>query len=284
LISGVAPAPAQTPATERAIDFLIREVPRWSRENGCFSCHNNGDGARALYAAAARGYRVPDSALADSTRWLRAPAGWDRNRGNPAVSDKKLARIQFAAALSQAPEAGPALAEAAASLLPYQEPDGSWRVDTGGAVGNPVTYGVALATYLSRETLRRAGLGKGAEKADRWLSGAKPANVPDAAALLLASPGRRDCADFLLAAQSSDGGWGPHAMSPSEAFDTALALLALHDHAGPVAKGRAFLISIQQSDGGWPETTRPSGGQSYAQRISTSAWATLALIFTDPKR
>src|SRR5437763_9379854 len=121
---------AQPTPEQRAIDYLAREVPRWSRENHCFSCHNNGDGARALYAAMQQGYRLPTIALADTTRWLLAPEDWDKNRGNPAFSDKKLARIQFAAALGDALEAGivqdrAALLRAAESLLPSQEPDGS---------------------------------------------------------------------------------------------------------------------------------------------------------------
>src|SRR5438477_9197230 len=90
---------AQSPE-QRALDYLIREVPRWSKENGCFSCHNNGDGARALYVAKQAGYRIPESALSDTTRWLLTPKDWDHNRVNPAFSDKKLSRIQFAAALA----------------------------------------------------------------------------------------------------------------------------------------------------------------------------------------
>jgi hypothetical protein len=39
-----------------------------------------------------------------------------------------------------------------------------------------------------------------------------------------------------------------------------------------------YLIDQQQADGSWAETTRPSGGESYAQRISTTAWALLALL------
>jgi len=274
-------------ATQRAVDFLSREVPRWSRENGCFSCHNNGDGARVLYVASHKGYRVPEGALTDTIRWLASPTEWDHNRGNPAFSDKKLARIQFAAALAQAPEPGPALVAAAASLLQYQDADGSWQADAGAAAGSPVTYGTALATYMARRTLETAdaaAFAKPIARANRWLLAAKPSSIVDAAALLMALPSRRDCRDFLLTAQSSDGGWGPHRMSPAEAFDTAIALLALRGLGEPVARGRAFLIAQQQPDGGWPETTRPSGGQSYAQRISTSAWATLALVLTDSKR
>ena len=40
-------------AEDRALAYLIREVPAWSREHKCFSCHNNGDAARALYTAVA---------------------------------------------------------------------------------------------------------------------------------------------------------------------------------------------------------------------------------------
>src|SRR5258708_1637018 len=131
---------AQTPE-QKAIDYLAAEVPRWSKENGCFSCHNNGDGARALYAALRLGYAIPEPAPADTTPWLLDPGNWDRNRGNPGFSDKKLARIQFAAALAQACDAGAVsgrqpLIDAAQSLVRYQEADGSWVVDTG-AVGSP---------------------------------------------------------------------------------------------------------------------------------------------------
>jgi hypothetical protein len=44
--------------------------------------------------------------------------------------------------------------------------------------------------------------------------------------------------------------------------------------------GRRYLILEQSSDGSWPETTRPAGDESYAHRVSTSAWATLALLQT----
>ena len=147
-------------AEARATGYLVVEVPRWARENHCFSCHNNGDGARALYVAARLGYLVPDAALADTAKWLLEPGKWDNNGGNPGFSDKKLARIQFAAALSEAYVSGAipgrALREAAASLLPYQEADGSWQVDAG-AVGSPATYGASLAT-CSRSIMMPSGV------------------------------------------------------------------------------------------------------------------------------
>src|SRR5437763_16050575 len=79
----------------RAVAFLSREVPQWSAENKCYSCHNNGDAARALYAAKRLGRPVGDAALADTTRWLSKPAGWDKNGGDGEFNDKRRANLQF---------------------------------------------------------------------------------------------------------------------------------------------------------------------------------------------
>ena len=44
--------PAAVPDTPegRAVRYLAGEVPKWPVNNKCFSCHNNGDAARALSA------------------------------------------------------------------------------------------------------------------------------------------------------------------------------------------------------------------------------------------
>jgi len=291
----------------RAVAYLAQETPRWYAENHCFSCHNNGDGARALFLAAQRGYAVPANALEDTVRWLRDPAGWDRNPGNPGFSDKRLARIQFAAALAEAWRTGytskrdavtlDAVSSAAESLVSEQERAGiflgAWKIDTGGVAGAPATYGSALATYMARRTLEIADARRFARpigRANQWLNSTQPQNTLDRAAILLALP---DSApkhlDALLAAQTSDGGWGPQPHAPAEAFDTAVALLALHgvreahNAAAAIERGRAFLVKYQLADGSWPETTRPAGFTSYAERISTAAWTVYALLITDPK-
>jgi squalene cyclase len=116
--------------------------------------------------------------------------------------------------------------------------------------------------------------------------------VDDAASALLvlswSNVEDRSCIDsaieLLKRAQNPDGGYGPFAHSPSEPFDSAVALIALNrfrdrketrqnrEHA------REFLIKNQKADGSWTETTRPAGAESYAQRISTTSWATMALL------
>jgi hypothetical protein len=49
-----------------------------------------------------------------------------------------------------------------------------------------------------------------------------------------------------------------------------------------IARGRQWLIAQQLDDGSWLATTRPPGGESYAQSISTTAWCLQALLATKP--
>jgi len=102
--------------------------------------------------------------------------------------------------------------------------------------------------------------------------------------------------ELLAKGQGADGGWGAYPTSPAEPFDTALAILALHElrtkqaNAEPIftstavdaalVRARAYLVQQQLDDGSWQETTRPAGQSSYAQRISTTAWSLLALFAT----
>ncbi len=285
-------------AERRAIAYLAQETPRWNVENHCYSCHNNGDAARALFLATTHGYPVPPSALEDTVRWLRDPAEWNHNHGNPGFSDQRLARIQFAAALAEAWRTGytrdrDALLKAAQSLLPEQDRDGSWKVDTGGVAGAPATWGTTLATYMTRRTLEAADDSRfrdPIQRANRWLASAEPQNTLDRAAILLALPASAPkYLNALLAAQTSDGGWGPQPRVPAEAFDTAVVVLALADvpqtpaTTAAIRRATDFLRKFQLSDGSWPETTRPSGFTSYAERVSTAGWAAYALMVTDAK-
>jgi len=289
-------------AEARAVAFLIRESPRWRPENKCYSCHNNGDAAHALCVAVRHSYSVPQSALADTTHWLLHPEKWDHDKGDPGFSDKGLSRIQFAAALLAAVNAGALkdqrpLARAAELVVENQQHDGSWRIGADDAIGSPVTYGSCLATYQARAVLRSADPARyrsAIQKAGQWLRLASARTTLDAAAILLALERANDqearvqqesCLDLIRKGQAANGGWGPYSNSPPEPFDTAIVLLALSDHPAQrklSLRGRAFLISTQQPDGSWPETTRPAGAVSYAQRISTTAWATIALIATRP--
>ena len=318
-LGGVAQQQPERDAEKRAVAYLAQEVPNWPRENNCFSCHNNGDAARALYVAGTMSHAVPSAALEDTTTWLLRPLDWSEAKGDPGFSDLKLARIQFAAALTEAIQTNVVedrepLVTAAERLLEDQEEDGSWDVDVPGVVGSPATYGDTLGTYMARRTLQTAGEARfsaAIERADAWFLTATSSATVDVAAIALALADRlrsptdpdgstteaavqtkfRQVVEHLLNNQSSDGGWGPYPKSPSEPFDTAITLLALKGALDQqegdrgtirqrITEGRAHLVARQLPAGGWPETTRPSGFQSYAQHISTSGWATLALLKT----
>jgi len=300
---------------KRALAFLAREVPAWSVEHKCFSCHNNGDGARALYTARRFGRKVDDKALAVTTDWLNRPQDWKNNHGDPAFSDKTLATLQFAVALAAADDAVDvrfeSLHAAAKIVAGLQQPDGSWKIEGPDAIGSSVTWGRALTTALSWHVLRRADTRHRAirlirredpgarlfeqelSRADQWLRTVKVESVLDAGAVLIglghyedkpATAQRAKCLDIIRKGESATGGWGPYVTSSPEPFDTAVVLLGLD--ASPtteetkkwIERGRASLISTQLPEGNWPETTRPPGAGSYSQRISTTAWATQALL------
>jgi hypothetical protein len=290
---------------DRALAYLAREVPRWSAEFKCYSCHNNGDGARALYLAVRLGKSVPPRALADTSRFLTRPDDWEKNPDGNAFSEQKQARLQFSATLAAAVEAGQVkdrgpVDRATALLAERQRRDGSWMALEDGTLGGPTTHGNTLATTLARSTLLRLDARKyeqAVTRADAWLRGKEVKSVLDASSVLLAlgkaddaaaEAQRRQCLDLLQKGEAKGGGWGPYVNSPPEVFDTALAVLALsgqeqtEEVKARIKRGRAYLIAAQEPDGFWQATTRPSGGESYAQQLSTTGWATMALLATAP--
>ena len=286
--------PAAPTPEERAIAYLATEVPRWKRENHCYSCHNNGDGARALLWAQQHGAVGLTASLEDTCLWLEQPQNWDHNGGEGGFSDKVLAHIQFARALADTrPRSGSVAAEAARVVAADQQPDGFWRIDAG-SVGSPCTYGNALATAQACQALRKlapdqesAAIGR----AEGWLASQPRTNLLDNVAVLFGlndghNELRHSACAAILASQNRDGGWGPFASSGSEPFDTAIAILGLAGQPDAavflptIERGRRFLLTNQLEDGSWIETTRPPGAVSYAQRLSTAGWATMALLAT----
>jgi hypothetical protein len=228
---------------------------------------------------------------------------WDKNGGNPGYSDKDLARIQFAAALVDALESGlakerQALLQAAGLVAAGQKKDGSWQIDADGTVGSPATYGPFLATYQARQILQSADAPRyqtAIAQTDEWFRTVPVKTVMAAAVVMLAleemkgsdlRARREECLALIRKGQSEQGGWGPYVNSAPEAFDTAIVLLALVRRAEQAdirrmtQRGRSYLLATQKRDGSWPETTRPAGAESYAQRLSTTGWATLALLRT----
>ncbi len=95
---------------------------------------------------------------------------------------------------------------------------------------------------------------------------------------------RKRCLRLIEQARGPNGGWGPFANYRAEAFDTAIVLVALAGEKQDastrewITSGRRHLLATQLDDGTWPPTTRPAGAESYADRVSTTAWAVLGLM------
>ncbi|MFO0909727.1 MAG: hypothetical protein U0794_15500 [Isosphaeraceae bacterium] len=292
-------------ALGRALGYLAREVPDWPKSNHCFSCHNNGDAARALYEARRLGVKpaIAPATLESTTAWLAQPGRWAHNGGEGPFSDTTLAQVQFTSALAASVRSGtPAnlspLRDAAKALAALQSADGAWPIAADpGTVGSPAGYGRPLATLSARNALRLADPKTHASaiaRAEGWLLARPVASVMDASIVLLTLDGmptgnadrKRQAFERLNQGQSTDGGWGPYVDAPPEVFDTALALLALATQPPndatrrQIALGRGYLAATLGPDGSWPETTRPAGAGSYAERVSTTGWAALALLAT----
>lgn len=298
-------AAADDAPLQRAVSYLAGQLPLWREENGCYSCHHNGDAARVLYYARDAGYQVAAESLSDTSQWLRAPEQWDRNGGDAEFSDKRLAAIQFSFALIGDDSASErdkqvALSSAAERLAREQAPDGSWPVGSPGSVGSPVTYGTALATLAARRVLVAADATQfrdAVDRAEQWFARQRPQSTYQTAVLLWALRDLdRPANDPLVGAylermrqaEAKGGGWAAFAGRAPEPFDTAIAMIGLtawRDQlptAELVARGRRFLLKEQLANGSWRETTRPANAVSYAQHISTTAWATWALLLSSP--
>lgn len=304
--AGGEPRPVSQPvkvAVDRAIAYLSAQVTSWNNGHACYSCHNSGDAIRALLLARQNGFVVESAGLQTTIDWLRRPGEWPRNGPDGEFNDRRLAQLQFASALAAA-EAGKESADrplqlAAGVLASHLEPDGSWPSSQVGTIGSPITYGPFLATAQARSVLHQADavrFSMEVDRADRWLRAAQPKSVLNAAAVLRAIArdthpdavaGRARCLDLIRRGQSDDGGWGAYVASATEPFDTAVVVLALQavgdkQHAAMLNRGRDFLVATQLAAGCWPETTRPADRESYAHRVSTTAWCLQALVAAAP--
>ncbi|MBL0159942.1 MAG: hypothetical protein IPP47_23060 [Bryobacterales bacterium] len=189
--------------------------------------------------------------------------------GDPAVSDK-LARIQFGAALL-ASGRREAVCGGGGDWERYGR---GWLLDGGCGFSGDVWDGTGDLFRAGGFAGLRAGNG-----VDRPMAGGQAAGGEccGGGGFVDGGSGAGRCAGVLAAGADIGRGWGEYPGTPAQVFDTAVAVIALRGD----ARGRAWLLARQQPEGGWAETTRPPGSQSYAQHISTTAWALMALCGSD---
>jgi len=284
---------------KRAVTYLTAEVEAWNQGHTCYSCHNNGDAIRALLVTEQRGFQVDSAQLRTTVDWLRRPREWSKNGPDGEFNDRRLARLQFASALAaaelQRESPGRPLQTTAEMLQGDLDPEGSWFSEQIGTIGSPITYGRFLATAQLRSILLQADsahFSQDVSRINQWLRTSQPKSVLNAAAVLWAmskdthpdAAGQRQrCLQLIRRGQSDEGGWGPYVNSASEPFDTAVVVLALRAVGGADTTemhnaGRDYLVACQFADGSWLESTRPVPRESYAHRVSTTAWCLQALV------
>jgi len=154
---------------------------------------------------------------------------------DPPTADVTARCLSMLAQLGERPQTSPVMTDALDYLRRSQEPEGSWY----GRWGMNFIYG----TWSVLCALNAAGIDRSSAEIRR-------------------------AADWLVAIQNADGGWGEsgtsykldyrgHEPAPSTASQTAWALLGLMavgevDHPA-VRRGIAYLIANQATDGIWPE-------------------------------
>ena len=292
-------AQAQDPqaAINKAVDYLAQASLTWPIENRCFSCHNNGDTVRVLAQVEPTELRTHKDDWQATFQWLVQPHLWETSKTDEAPQNPVLAPIQFGSALVALRQANllsppsQTIDETVRLIVQGPDPAGFWPVEPAGHLGSPGTFGNSLATTIAVRILASLAPNRAAEsieRAQQWtMQRQSRANVDLAAGILLFATDKtvsiqhqvNTWTQELIDNQTSQGGWGPYPNRFPEIFDTAIALRALCEAPVEITpfsvldRGQRFLLNEQEDAGGWPETTRPSGGTSYAQHIATSAWA-----------
>ena len=219
------------------------------RENQCFSCHHQGDGARALASARAQGWKLPAETLDSSQQWLEKLEDWHHQKGDPNAKDPLLADLQFS--MTRCSDAiidgirdriPPMVSVGGGAIVDPSERGRLLGLGVRAHSGNARCSRFSLGHFLAWRLLKAAAypaFSSARERAEKWLLQIPIQHVPNAACKLLFVQERDQgaqgesilCLEFLMKSQSRFGGWGPYPGSPAEIFDTSLALIALATHA-----------------------------------------------------
>jgi hypothetical protein len=254
--------------------------------------------------ARGKGKLKSDEVLANSLDWLAQPKKWGENHGDPQASDQALAELQFGGSLLAAQKQfterfREPLSQLAKQLAKRQGADGKLDLASADGLASPITLGPILLTGMARDVFASQGdsFRDQTRRANAWLKSFKPRNTLEGASLLISlglgeeeKLARVAARKIVIESAHDGGGFGPYASAPAEVFDTALAVISLSRdeeasrHRELVEKGKKQLVLWQLEEGSWEETTRPSGGVSYAHRVSTTAWAVEALLESSATR
>ena len=292
--------------------------------NACYSCHNQSLPSMAFAIARQHGFTLNRQQTADRIKQVHGMFDMLRPvmvkaQTNPAT-DRELDQVTVDPSLSvgyalaglAADDCKPDAATEAATryLMRKQLPDGRWPVLT---ARPPLESSEFTATALAIRAMQTyAPKSCGLEVARRmalartWLLSAYPKTTEDKAFRLYglcwtgaAPKDIKTAVDCLLILQQDDGGWGQLPRTPSDAYATGQALMALSQAGGISVKdsvytrGAFFLFATQREDGSWLVNKRANPVQAFfdsgfphdkSQFVSMAAtsWATMALALMVP--
>ena len=305
-------------AVQASLPLLQRADANFTPAAGCISCHNNSLAAMTVGLARSSGFRVDEPTAAKQVQ--SNVFAIEKLRSNlrqgffTPVEDNfgPFVMSYMLVGLDAEHHKADLNTDAVAMYLKmHQSPDGQWaypRADTRPPICSDYVAQTALAMralQLYAPATDKAAYQKSIELAAGWLATAQSKVNDDRSwrvrGLAWAGknkPAMQTAMKELLAAQRTDGGWGPIDTMESDAYSTGLALVALQT-AGmavseqPWQRGMKLLLNTQQADGSWYVKTRALAFQPYFdagfphgfdQFISAagSNWATMALVLASP--
>jgi ankyrin repeat protein len=320
----VARAASARTAVERALALVQRTDQAFSDKSGCISCHNNSIGAMAVGLARKQGFPVDERISARQVKVNVAYLEHNRDAlhqgffaaqsGSEAFGDIfGPGVLAYVLVGLDAEHYKPDLNTDAVAmyLKSRQMPDGQWTYPAADFrqplcsdhIGQTVRAMRSLQLYAPQT--EKAEYEKAVRLAADWIARAEPRGNEDLVWKLLGlSWAARDKAAIqktlkeVLSIQKQDGGWSDLPASPTTAYATGKALVALHTAGVPVSdtafqRGVQFLLNTQIADGSWFVRTRALGFQPYFdsssphgmdQSISSAGtgWAAMALALAAP--
>ena len=272
-------------ASQKSLGLLQSCSPRFFKKTGCMSCHHQLVTSMAIGLAREKGIPVDEAIASRQTKTAQVVleanrAGYLLGRAIPGGQD--AASYILAGLADEGFPPNEATDTIAVYLLRQQSGDGSWRAlaHRPPSEYSPITttsYNVYAIQAYAPPALRQEAREKISRALD-WLLKCRPTSVQEHATRLLglkwSGANRAQLlseARALAALQQADGGWAQLATLPTDAYATALALVALNRGGGMAPdqdiyrRGLTFLLRTQQPDGSWFVKSRAHGFQPYFQ-------------------
>ncbi len=321
-----APLPQSTPRRDNTISIALQgSLPLIQKADAnfmpkaaCASCHNNSFAAMAVGSSRRNGFAVDEKIAAQQVQGnvfgliqmrdilrqgFMVPVG---EYFGPVVIGDMLLGLD---AEHYKPDLN--TDTAVIFLKNRQGADGHWAylpADTRPPICSDYIAQTAIAMramQLYAPKLERASYDQAVQLAAAWLLKQQPKGNEDRVGRLMGlvwsgkyKGAAQKAIDDLIATQHNDGGWADIDTTPSTAFATGRALVALETAGLPVSdvayqQGVRYLLNTQQQDGSWFIPSRamtfqpyfdsgfPHGFDQWISAAGTS-WATIALSLAAP--